>query len=72
MFDRIQQNKDKVILSIPIDIGDRKIPIEFFMCRREDLEIKKWLNDTSMTEISDFCIKSKAKHYKVNEREFIQ
>ena len=42
------------------------------MCRREDLEIRKWLNDTSMPEISDFCSKSKAKHYKVNEREFIQ
>ena len=55
MFDRVQQNKDKVILSIPIDTNDRKLPIEFFMCRREDLEIRKWLNDTSMTEISDFC-----------------
>ena len=63
LFDLLKGNEDYLELSIPIDIGDRKLPLEFFMCRRKDMKQKM----TELTYLKDYVKNATCKHYRIPE-----
>ena len=64
-FDLLYGNTDKVTINIPLDLGGRKLPLEFFVCRRKDLKA----NMSAIQHLSDFVKNSNAKHYRLTDSE---
>ena len=40
LFDGFKGHEDYLELSIPIDLGQRQLPLELFICKRKDLKNK--------------------------------
>lgn len=38
LYDGFKGHEDYLELSIPIDLGNRQLPLEFFICKRKDLK----------------------------------
>lgn len=40
VMDQYLGTSDTLTIEIPMDLGDREMPMEFFICRRKDLKAK--------------------------------
>ena len=51
-------------IEIPIDLGDRVLPLEVFICRLKDVKEKM----KEMKHLNEYVKNSNTKHYKLNEK----
>ena len=65
MFDGFKGHEDYLELSIPIDIGNRNLPLEFFICKRKDVKAKL----TELAYLKDFVKNANCKNYRIPEAE---
>lgn len=63
--DMIKGYKDQLEIQIPIDIGNRQLPLEFFICRRKDAKKKM----EELKHLKNYVKNSNAKNYKLNDDE---
>ena len=52
-------------MNLPIDLKDKELPLEFFICKKKDLKQRM----TMMTHLSEFVRNSNAKHYRLGDKE---
>jgi hypothetical protein len=59
--------KDKVYVDIPIDLGNRVLPLELFICKLKDVKEKM----KEMKHLSQYVKNSNTKHYKLTEKQLL-
>lgn len=64
-YDLFYGTPDTLTVEIPIDLGGRDLPLEFFICRRKDLKHKL----SQMSYLDDFVKNSNAKNYRLSEKQ---
>ena len=63
LYDTFRGNEDIMDISIPIDIGERNLPLEFFICKRKDYKTK--MNELSY--LKNYVKNVNAKNYRFKE-----
>jgi hypothetical protein len=63
LYDGFKGHEDYLELNIPIDLGNRQLPLEFFICKRKDLKQKM----TELSYLKEHIKNANCKHYKVSE-----
>lgn len=65
IHDTIMGYKDRVQIDIPIDIGDRVLPLEVYICRIKDIKEKM----KEFKHLNEYVKNSNTKHYKLSEKQ---
>lgn len=57
-------NKDRLVIDIALDTGNKDLPLEFFICRKKDVKLK----NKDIEHLKDFVKPSNAKNYKLTDK----
>ena len=63
LYDGFKGHEDYLELNIPIDLGNRQLPLEFFICKRKDLKQKM----TELSYLKEHVKNANCKNYRVAE-----
>ena len=64
-YDLFYGTADALTIEVPLDLGSRDMPLEFFICRRKDW--KKRAGE--LAHLADFVSGANAKNYRLSDKQ---